>query len=184
MEWLNEPPAWEETNGTLVVTTGHETDFWRKTHYGYSRHSGHVRHQTVAGDFTATVSFTTNFSELYDQAGLMVVVDEATWLKCGVELTSGCLNAAVVVTNEYSDWSILPIDGMPERVWVRITRLNETLMVDYSRDGESFSIIRLAYLRMPDTVAVGPMCCSPSREGLVVTFNDFVVSPPLRTDDQ
>ncbi len=39
-EWLNEPPAWNDADGVLTMTTGDKTDFWRETHYGFIRDSG------------------------------------------------------------------------------------------------------------------------------------------------
>ena len=42
MEWLNEPPAWEVRGETLIVTAGPQTDFWRTTHYGFVRDTGHL----------------------------------------------------------------------------------------------------------------------------------------------
>jgi regulation of enolase protein 1 (concanavalin A-like superfamily) len=32
---------------------------------------------------------------------------------------------------------------------------------------------------MPETVDVGPMCCSPTGEGLEVTFHRFDIGPPI-----
>ena len=53
MRWLNEPPAWSEDDGVLRVTTAPDTDFWRTTHYGFVRATGHFRHARVEGDFVA-----------------------------------------------------------------------------------------------------------------------------------
>lgn len=44
MVWLNEPPAWAEQDGALHVTTAPDTDFWRTTHDGFVRDTGHFRH--------------------------------------------------------------------------------------------------------------------------------------------
>lgn len=185
MPWLNEPERWQGDGTTLSFTTSHGSDFWRKTHYGYVRHSGHVWLERASGDFSASVRVRASYSELYDQAGLMVLADEAHWLKCGVEFTSGRVNIAVVVTNDYSDWSILPLDGDPAAdVVIRVTRLGEALMVDYSLDETSFNVIRVAHLEMSDAVDVGPMACSPVGPGLDVSISEFRVGPPERSDDQ
>ena len=37
MKWHNEPPFWSEREGAIAFTSGRETDFWRKTHYGFIR---------------------------------------------------------------------------------------------------------------------------------------------------
>jgi regulation of enolase protein 1 (concanavalin A-like superfamily) len=43
-------------------------------------------------------------------------------------------------------------------------------------------LLRLGYLDLPATVAVGVMCCSPERAGLEATFRDFRIGPPITRD--
>ncbi len=113
MEWLNEPPAWERRGDDLVVTAGPKTDFWRTTHYGFVRDNGHFWSRLWAGDFVAEVKVTGDYRDLYDQAGLMVRLDETVWLKCGVEFVDGVQQASAVVTRDHSDWSVAPLPGNP-----------------------------------------------------------------------
>jgi len=54
-KWLNEPPKWELVADELSVVTDQATDFWRETHYGFTRHSGHLFGYQTSGDFTATL---------------------------------------------------------------------------------------------------------------------------------
>ena len=53
MDWLNAPPEWSEDRGVLTVVTGERTDFWRETHYGFTRDNGHLFGFPVVGAFTA-----------------------------------------------------------------------------------------------------------------------------------
>jgi uncharacterized protein len=39
--WLNEPERWSALDDSLQIVTDEATDFWRETHYGFSRDSGH-----------------------------------------------------------------------------------------------------------------------------------------------
>ena len=39
--WLNEPEQWTAEGDSLEIVTDNATDFWRKTHYGFNRDSGH-----------------------------------------------------------------------------------------------------------------------------------------------
>lgn len=40
--WLNAPETYSWLpNGSLEVVTDHGVDFWRETHYGFTRDSGH-----------------------------------------------------------------------------------------------------------------------------------------------
>jgi len=89
MQWYNEPPFWSEQEQKITVTAGVKTDFWRKTHYGFIRDNGNFYYQELTGDFTATVKITGQYEVLYDQAGLMIRLDEETCLKCGIEFVEG-----------------------------------------------------------------------------------------------
>jgi hypothetical protein len=105
MEWYNEPPFWQLQGDTLTITSEPKTDFWRKTHYGFIRDNGHFYHQQIQGDFTVEVKVTGQYAALYDQAGLMVRLDEANWLKCGIEFVDNVQQVSAVVTRDYSDHS-------------------------------------------------------------------------------
>ena len=47
--WMNLPPVAEKVGALLRVQTGFETDFWRRTHYGFVHDNGHVLAREVAG---------------------------------------------------------------------------------------------------------------------------------------
>jgi len=177
MQWYNEPPQWVDRNGVLQVTTGPLTDFWRKTHYNFIRDNGHFYYQAVSGDFIAEVKVTGRYQELYDQAGLMVRLDSTTWLKCGIEYVNGVQQASAVVTRDYSDWSVAPLPQNPPSIWLRIVRRDVSVEVFYALDGESYTLLRMAYLTSA-TVDVGPMCAAPDGNGFAVTFEGFAVTHP------
>ena len=106
MEWMNEPPEWSERDSTVFVTTGDRTDFWSRTFYGFRHSNGHLRYGVAKGDFSAEVTVSAAYEQLYDQAGMMLLVDEENWLKCGIEFTDGAMHFSTVVTRDgYSDWS-------------------------------------------------------------------------------
>jgi regulation of enolase protein 1 (concanavalin A-like superfamily) len=174
MEWFNQPPAWDDGGATITVHTGSRTDFWRTTHYGFIRDSGHFYYRPVAGDFTAEVEVRGRYQDLYDQAGLMVRQDAHTWMKCGIEFVEGVQQASAVVTREYSDWSVAPLAANPPAIRLRVVRRGAALEVSYSLDGAAYTLLRLAYLA-EGPVQVGPMCASPDGAGFDVTFAGFRV---------
>ena len=181
MRWTNEPPVWEERDGALRVTTGLRTDYWSRTFYGFTHANGHFRHTDVTGDFSAEVEVTAAYEALYDQAGLMLRVDDANWLKTGIEFTDGAMHVSTVVTrNGWSDWSQQPVaDAARETIRLRLTRHAEALRVQYRLPDGPWRMIRLALLDMGESVEAGMMCCTPERAGLEVTFRGFRVGPPI-----
>lgn len=177
MHWHNEPPAWHEQADQLWLKTALKTDFWRKTHYGFIRDSGHFYGQEITGDFVAKVKVTGRYEQLYDQAGLMVRADEQTWLKCGVEFVEGVQYASAVVTRDRSDWSVAPLVGQPPHLWLSVERTAETIAIQYSLDGQHYQLLRIADFVAPDSLWVGPMAASPEREGFEATFEAFSLQP-------
>ena len=110
----------------------------------------------------------------------MIYVDDRTWLKAGTEFTDGAPHFSVVATREdQSDWSMMPLSGAAdETVTMRVTRHAEAIRVQVSR-ARVWQLVRLAFLPMPETVEVGPMCCSPTGAGLEVRFTRFEIGPPI-----
>jgi len=183
MPWLNEPPEWRLDGDTLTVTTAAETDVWRVTHYGFVHDNAHLWYQPVEGDFTAEVRFTGQYEHLYDQAGLMLRLDERTWIKSGIEYTDGQQHLSAVVTRDFSDWSVLPLDDPPPEIRLRLTRIGTAVFVDYALGDGQWRMLRLAYLPEAARAMVGPMCCSPLRAGFRVRFDGFTVGQAIpRTD--
>jgi len=175
--WLNEPKAWRREAGVLDVTTDHGTDFWRETHYGFIRDSGHFFGFRTTGDFTAELRVRARFETLYDQAGLMVRLDAERWVKAGVELVDGRPLLSSVLTVGRSDWATGASPGDAADFRVRATVAGGVLRLYAATDGHAWSLLRLAPFPAADSYAVGPMCCTPEREGLRVAFSDFRVGP-------
>jgi regulation of enolase protein 1 (concanavalin A-like superfamily) len=182
MDWHNEPATWREDGDRLTAVVEGDTDCWRYTRHGFVTDDAHAYLRSVSGDFTATVAFDAGYDTQYDQAGLLVRADAETWLKCGVEYVDGTEKASAVVTREYSDWSVAPLDDGPlddgETVWTRVERIDEAVEVAVSTDGEDFRMIRQAYLGEGDELRVGPMAAAPQGDGFEVTFEDFAVETP------
>ncbi len=176
LHWLNEPPTWTFEDDVLQVTTGKNTDFWRITHYDFIRDDGHVYHQTISGDFVASLRFSGKYQHLYDQAGLMLRRDEKNWIKTGIEFDDGKQKLSAVVTREVSDWSVIPLGSSPTEVFLKLTRKDTAVTIQYSFDGTTFEMLRLAYFPEGETM-IGMMCCSPQRGGFEATFRNFDVKP-------
>lgn len=176
MQWYNEPPHWSQQGSSIHVKIAAETDFWCTTHYGFIRDDGHFFYEERSGNFTADVKFMGHYQSLYDQAGLMVRIDEQNWLKCGVEYVDHVQQASVVVTRSYSDWSVVPLLQNPAAFWLRLERRAEAVKVSYSLDGDRHTMLRLAYLPPNHPIQIGLFCASPQGEGFEVTFEDLAIT--------
>ncbi|MDQ0393426.1 DUF1349 domain-containing protein [Labrys monachus] len=180
--WLNEPARWSLDAAGLTVVTDASTDFWRETHYGFTRHSGHVFGRDAAEGFTATVRVQGRYEQLYDQAGLMVLVDEKTWIKAGVEWADDKALLASVLTVGQSDWAVGALESDASNFWLRATVDAGVLRLQVSQDGRLWPLVRLCPFPRSERYFVGPMCCTPERSGLEVRFSEFSIGPALRKD--
>lgn len=172
--WLHPPEDYAVEGDCITVTSRPRTDFWRKTHNGKVRDNGHFYYVHFAGDFEATVKVTGDYQDMYDHAGLMVRLDTANWIKCGIELADERLWMSAVYTRDYSDWAVVPTPEDMQAVWLRLTRKESTIEVHYSFDGSVFLMLRQGYLTSA-SVDVGVMVASPTGEGFTATFEGFSV---------
>ena len=175
MSWLNPPAAEHYADGVLTVRSKGKTDFWRKTFYGYVTDNGHFMHLPMLGEFTMQARVNGDYAALYDQAGLMVRLDEKHWMKCGTEFVDGKRWASVVVTHDFSDWSTMEDVSQTGAVWWRVVRKKDSIEAQCSKDGEKFLTIRQGYFPADVQVKVGVMCAAPEGAGFDATFDQLTV---------
>jgi len=175
MTWFNPPKSEHFNEGLLTVRSKGKTDFWRKTFYGYVTDNGHFMHLPVVGEFTLQARVNGNYSALYDQAGLMVRLDDKHWMKCGSELVEGKRWASVVFTHEFSDWSTMEDLSQNGAVWWRVVRKKDSIEAQCSKDGEKFLTIRQGYFPADVKVMAGVMCAAPEGAGFDAVFDQLTL---------
>jgi uncharacterized protein len=178
MEWLNPPAAVTYGGGIVTARTRPRTDFWRKTFYGYITDNGHFFHLPLFGEFTFQARVNGKYGSLYDQAGLMVRLDEKQWMKCGSEFVDGKRRASVVFTREFSDWSTMDDLSQDEAVYWRVVRSKDSIEAQISEDGRSFFTIRQGYFPAYVEAQVGLMCAAPEGGGFEATFDELRLEKP------
>ncbi|WP_241749072.1 DUF1349 domain-containing protein [Teichococcus aerophilus] len=180
--WLNEPASWSEADGSLTLATDHGTDFWRETHYGFTRDTGHFLGFATKEAFTAQLRIRARYEMLYDQAGIMVRLDQHHWVKAGVELSDGRAMLGSVLTRGQSDWASGPYEHDASDFWMRVTVARGVLRIQASADGRTWPLVRLTPFPVAPSYRVGPMACTPERSGLQVHFSDLRLTAPLGKD--
>ena len=102
----------------LVVVPTPQRDYWSNTFYDplLVKNDAQTLLATVPSNVEATLTtaFTLKPVAQFDQAGIMVLVDESTWVKAGIEYTDGVPRLSCVVTNDgFSDWSTRALPPPP-----------------------------------------------------------------------
>ena len=177
MDWINEPASWSAADGVLTVTAGAGTDFWRTTHYGFVRDSGHIYGDEVDGDFDLSVRVRGAYADQYDQAGAMVRVDARHWLKTGIEFVDGRPRFSTVITLEYSSWAVADLPTGASELSLQLARRGDAVEVRYGVDGGSAELAAIVYLPPGRAAFAGAMCAAPDGDGFEVSFHDLSVSP-------
>lgn len=174
--WLNPPPrAWTE-GGDLLVAAASGSDLWRMTSYGFVHDSGHALLTPLPATAAVEVGFVVDYDQQFDQAGVLLRVNQQAWIKAGVEISDGRPQVGAVVTDEVSDWSVAPVPGWSGReVTVRASRRGNAVTVRARVESEPWQLVRVSPLLPHLPVWVGPYCCSPTRAGLVVRFRSAVL---------
>jgi regulation of enolase protein 1 (concanavalin A-like superfamily) len=176
--WLNPPPAAREEGADLVVTAAAESDFWRTTGYGFVHDDGHALLVDFPAGTAVEVSFLCDLTEQFDQAGLMVRVDEQSWTKAGVEFADGAPQLGAVVTRGLSDWSTAPVpEWLGREVTIRCSRAGDAITVRARCEDGPWRLVRLAPLDPAAAAQAGPAFCAPTRAALEVRFTRFAVGP-------
>ena len=187
--WHCEPHEWSLDKDGLTLVTGENTDFWQSTFYGFRHDNGHFLGAAAKGNFTASVVFDATYDVLYDQAGMMMRIDENNWVKTGVEFSDDVTNFSTVITrNGRSDWSVVGVPAVSGPQAVRLTRSGAAIVTHFKASNGTWSLMRVADFAEADVVRIGPMACSPQRSGLRARFLDFSIGPviekPLHDDQE
>ena len=175
MTWLNPPAAVTYGGGIVTARSRAKTDFWRKTFFGYVTDNGHFYYVPVFGEFSFQARVAGKYAALYDQAGLMVRLDEKRWMKCGTEFVDGKRRASVVFTHDFSDWSTMDDLSQTEPVYWRVVRKKDSIEAQCSKDGEKFLTIRQGYFPADVKVLAGVMCAAPEGAGFDAVFDQVTI---------
>lgn len=182
MQWFNEPEKWSVENNALSMFVTPQTDYWRISHYGFTVDDAPFYYGEYGGEFEASVKITGQYKERFDQAGLMIRLDNENYIKAGIEFVDGKYNLSVVVTHHTSDWSVITLDRPVDFIYIKALRRLDAIEVFYSFDGNAWVMMRNAWMQDNHPVKVGVMGASPDGQGFEVKFEDFKVKhlPDLR----
>lgn len=148
LTWTNKPTNFEITDAKIRITPDPDTDLWQRTHYNNSVDSGHILQMTTAEEyFKFSVKVSTNYSDLFDQAGIIVYINSQNWVKASCENLKDHQKLGSVVTNQgYSDWATQEIPASIHDVWYRLTREKSDFIIEASFDGTNYQQLRIFHL--------------------------------------
>ena len=179
--WHCPPTSWsiDAAEMTLTIAPDAASDFWQRTHYGFRADNGHFLWTSVEHDFEVSVEVRMRPLHEYDQAGLMVRLSAACWLKTSVEYENGALSrlGCVVTNRSYSDWSTQDVPSTFTDFALRLTRDGADYLVEACGPGMQWTQLRLAHLDEDSrSIQCGVYACSPKQAGFAATFRNFALT--------
>ncbi|CAH1799640.1 unnamed protein product [Owenia fusiformis] len=184
LKWLNEPHKVElktKDGAGIRIFPDDKTDFWQKTYYpnNMRNNNGHMLAMEIPVDSNVMAETHFNLEPVhqFDQAGLMLRLDDEHWIKTGIEVVDGAPKLSCVVTNVYSDWSTT--EWPTNNLTIRLYKLDSDIVVEHltpNKDTGKWEFMRIARLRTDDTphlktCTLGLFACAPTKSDFSVVFD-------------
>ena len=180
-QWTRAPRDYRIQEGKITIVTEPHTDLWQRTYYHFRNDNAPVLQMETEEKFFSFI-VRTDFSasgHRFDQCGVVMYLDSENWLKASVEYeTEKFQHLGSVVTNHgYSDWATTEI-GLEERVmWYRFSRREDDYCIECSRDGETFSQMRVCHMAEGGgKIRFGIYACSPEDSSFRAVFTDLEIT--------
>lgn len=165
------------------ITAPPATDIWAKPPSTF-RFNAPILYQPIrpASFKRAQISLNANWKDLYDQGGLILVLDSVDegrkWIKTGIELAHGKPHVSTVTKDRWADWSLLPIPSGGAAVTIEMVKGEGNKLWIYLVEATQKLPIRevtWAFEGIQDCW-VGVYAAKPSKgEELVVNFEQAVI---------
>ena len=195
--WINPPKKFRLGTSDVTLQTESGTDFWQRTFYGFRNSNAPAFLFDRSDNFTFLVSIECEYSTLFDQAGIIIWIDENNWIKASLEYENEEFSrlGAVVTNAGYSDWSTRNSPAVP-RIEFRVSRRGPDFLIE-ARTGSDWEQLRIAHLSAlgettPETgttpsaallpgptVGVGIYACSPGDSHFEANFQQLTFSPSI-----
>ena len=175
MQWFNEPENWSVKNDVLTMDVTPQSDYWRISHYGFTVDDAPFLYTLRGGEFEVKVKISGKYKVRFDQAGLMLRIDEENYIKTGIEYVDGKYNLSAVVTHKTSDWSVITLDKPVDYIWIKAVRRLDAVEIFYSFDDKEYVMMRNCWLQDNTPVMVGMMAACPDGNGFKAKFEHFQI---------
>lgn len=176
-----------DTSKPFEVTCQPGTDIWDKPPDTHSWNAPFFYRTTTAGSFKyASVQVSSSWKDQYDQGGLCVSVRspiDKRWVKAGIEFENGQPNVGIVAKDNWSDWSLLPLDTATATIEMEVSEDGSLWVYLYSFTRPRIPLREVTWwstLPKDAELWVGVYSAKPAPQGqktsLVVTFENLKIT--------
>ncbi|MPW29880.1 DUF1349 domain-containing protein [Agarivorans sp. B2Z047] len=192
-QWINRPKQFVLDETQLVIETEANTDFWQRSFYGFRNDNAPALLIERADNFSLSVKVSFNYQAQFDQAGVIIYLNDENWFKASIEYETAHLSrlGSVVTNLGYSDWATTDI-ATPQHIWYRLSRRGPDFLIEYAKDGVNYQQMRIFHLhqlgatsaeqRDPPAAAscsvkFGLYACSPLNSSFKAKFEQLSLGP-------
>lgn len=195
--WINPPREFTVGPREIALHTEPGTDFWQRTFYGFRNHNAPALVVDRTDNFTFSVNIECEYTARFDQAGIIIWMDEDNWIKASLEYENEDFSrlGAVVTSEGYSDWSTRNSPAVAQ-IEFRVSRRGPDFLIE-ARTDASWEQLRIAHVSAlgqttkqmgitpsneflaGPSVGVGIYACSPGDSRFQATFSQWAFSPTI-----
>lgn len=185
LRWSSIPSqaSYIDDTQVLTLTAAPGVDWSNDPLGGNSQHRASALGFTAPASFTLSAKVTVDSSRTtFDAAVLSLWADSDHWAKLCFEYSpQGEAMVVSVVTNGYSDDCNASV-ATDQFTFLRVSRVGPAWVFHASRDGRTWSFVRLFRLNTEKTVHVGFLSQAPMGETCVARFENIEFSDNPPTD--
>ncbi|WYZ35315.1 hypothetical protein EsH8_I_001591 [Colletotrichum jinshuiense] len=187
------------SNDSFTLSAPPDTDVWKKppSHNVYNAPIKAHPTKSLSQFKSAKVTFSADWTEQYDQGGLIFTFDslsgrEQRWIKTGLEYYNGTKQLSTVACDRWADWSVTPLASFEDSKTITVLveqgrdGLGKSFWVYYvKQDGTKEPLREICWVYGDDdasgkdwNLTVGALVARPAKEtkeSLEVQFKDFDV---------
>jgi regulation of enolase protein 1 (concanavalin A-like superfamily) len=178
LNWQNAPRTWNiDAKNVLTISSSPKTDWFVDPFDGTVAKSAPILLFTPDPDYVLSAQVTVKFATKWDAGALMLWGDDHHWAKLSFEFSpDGKPTLVTVVTRGLSD-DCNSVQLSADSVYLRIAKSGTTYVFYFSRNGQSWQILRTFSLDTELPFRVGFESQSPAGPGAVAKFSTITYDP-------
>src|SRR5260221_7947193 len=178
LNWQTAPHSWNiDAKNVLTISSSPKTDWFVDPFAGTVAKSGQILLFTPDPDYVLSAQVTLKFATKWDAGALMLWGDDHHWAKLSFEFSpDGKPTLVTVVTRGLSD-DCNSVQLSADSVYLRIAKSGTTYVFYFSRNGQSWQILRTFSLDTELPFRVGFESQSPAGPGAVAKFSTITYDP-------
>jgi regulation of enolase protein 1 (concanavalin A-like superfamily) len=173
LSWQNIPESASYDEGELKIVAGAKTDMFRDPQATYNTDNAPKLLFTPDSNFVFTAAIKHNFQNKWDAGALVLIADEANWVKFAFEKDyKGIHRVVSVVTKDVSDdCNSVSLSG--SEVYYKVARAGKVITLYYSENGAEWFLVRHFQFGAARSLKVGFLAQSPTGGQCEVSFSNI-----------